>query len=183
MNKFKEATMVLNRQNRYNRARAVNYARTYALSPNPSFKYFQLYETLGGDCTNFISQCLLAGGAPMTYTTAYAWWYNKSGTYNIADDRWSVPWAVAHSLYWTLKVNNEAKNDAVKGLEVSSVAMLELGDVIFFEDDRGVMFHSTIVTGYSATDTLISQHTYEAMDIPYTKSWEARRYHYLKIRI
>ncbi|HCJ58387.1 MAG TPA: methylase [Clostridiaceae bacterium] len=175
--------MVLDRQNRYNRARAVNYAKTFALSPNPGFKYFQIYETLGGDCTNFISQCLLAGGAPMTYTTEYAWWYNKSGTYDTNDDRWSVPWAVAHSLYWTLKVNNNSNIDAAKGLEVGSAAMLELGDLIFFEDDNGVIFHSTIVTGYSPIDTLISQHTYEALNIPYIRSWEAKRYHYLKIRV
>lgn len=181
--KFKEAAMIFDRQNRYNRARAVNYARTYALSPNPSFKYFQIYETLGGDCTNFLSQCLLAGGAPMTYTGEYAWWYNKSGTYNTEDDRWSVPWAVAHSQYWTLKVNNQAHNDAAKGLEVSSVAMLELGDVIFYENDNGVIYHSVMVTGFSPTTTLVSQHTYEALDIPYIKSWPAIRYHYIKIRI
>ncbi|MCQ1528252.1 amidase domain-containing protein [Lutispora saccharofermentans] len=175
--------MISDRQNRYNRARAVNYAKTYALSPNPSFKYFKIYENLGGDCTNFISQCLLAGDAPMTYGTEHAWWYNKAGTYNTNDDSWSVPWAVAHSLYWTLKVNNEANANAVKGVEVSSVAMLELGDIIFFEDENGVIFHSTIVTGFSPTSTLVSHHTYDALDVPYTRSWRAKRYHYLKIRI
>ena len=54
--------MVLKRQNKYNRAKAVEYAKTYALSPNPSFKYFNVYETFGGDCTNlFPSVFWLAG--------------------------------------------------------------------------------------------------------------------------
>ncbi|MGI5997285.1 MAG: amidase domain-containing protein [Lutispora sp.] len=178
-----EVFIVLKRQNKYNRTQAVEYARTYALSPNPSFKYFNVYETLGGDCTNFISQCLLAGGAPMTYTGEHAWWYNKSGTSDTADDRWSVSWAVAHSLYWTLKVNNEANTNGVKGQEVSNVSTLELGDLIFYENQGGIIFHSTIVTGFSPIATLVSQHTYEARDIPYLKPWLNPRYHYMKIRI
>lgn len=175
--------MALKRQDRYNRIHAVEYAKTYALSPNLDFRYFSIYETLGGDCTNFVSQCLLAGGAPMTYEGKHAWWYNKSGTYNTSDDKWSVSWAVAHSLYWTLKVNNETDSNGVKGQEVSSVSSLELGDLIFYENQRGIIFHSAIVTGFSPAVTLVSQHSYEARDIPYLKPWLNPRYHYMKIRI
>jgi hypothetical protein len=178
-----EVFVVLKRQNKYNRAKAVEYAKTYALSPNPSFKYFNVYETFGGDCTNFVSQCLLAGGAPMTYIGEHAWWYNKSSTFSTADDRWSVSWTVAHSLYWTLKVNNETNPNGVKGQEVNSVSTLELGDLIFYENQRGIIFHSAIVTGFSPIATLVSQHTYEARDIPYLKPWLNPRYHYMKIRI
>lgn len=119
----------------------------------------------------------------MTYTGEHAWWYNKSGTYGTAYDRWSVAWTVAHSLYWTLKVNNESNINGVRGQEVRSVSMLELGDLIFYENHRGIIFHSAIVTGFSPSATLVSQHTYEARDIPYLKPWLNPRYHYIKIRI
>ena len=42
----------------YNRAAAVAYAHAWAYRRNP--RYYN-YEELGGDCTNFASQCLYAG--------------------------------------------------------------------------------------------------------------------------
>lgn len=171
------------RENKYSGLDAIRYAENYALSPNPSFKYFELYEALGGDCTNFISQCLLAGGAPMVYTTDYAWWYNKSGTYDTKDDKWSIPWAVAHSLYWTLKVNQQSGKSGPKGFEVNSVSMLELGDLIFYENNISTIYHSAIVTSFSSSGPLISQHTFEALNISYLKTWKAKRMHFMKISV
>ena len=43
----------------YNREAAVAYAQKWWNSHNPKFPVFDV------DCTNFISQCLFAGGAPM----------------------------------------------------------------------------------------------------------------------
>lgn len=42
----------------YKRNLAVAYAKKWALSRNP--KYYN-FDPVGGDCTNFISQCLYAG--------------------------------------------------------------------------------------------------------------------------
>ena len=41
----------------YNRAAAVLYAHKWAYGRNPRFYD---YENLGGDCTNFASQCIYA---------------------------------------------------------------------------------------------------------------------------
>ena len=41
----------------YNREEAVSYARKWALGRNPAYFDFQ---KLGGDCTNFASQCIYA---------------------------------------------------------------------------------------------------------------------------
>ena len=49
---------------RYNRKKAVEYALKWALDRNP--RYLD-YDDLGGDCTNFISQCLYAGIEEMNY--------------------------------------------------------------------------------------------------------------------
>ena len=43
----------------YNPSAAVNYARQWAYSRNPSYHD---YSGEGGDCANFVSQCLIAGG-------------------------------------------------------------------------------------------------------------------------
>lgn len=57
---------------RYNRARAVSYAHSWAFSRNP--EYFD-FHGIGGDCTNFCSQCLYAGYPEMNYTPNTGWYY------------------------------------------------------------------------------------------------------------
>lgn len=56
----------------YNREKAVAYAHKWAFSRN---KQYYNFDPLGGDCTNFISQCIHAGGAPMNYTRDTGWFY------------------------------------------------------------------------------------------------------------
>ncbi len=46
---------------RYERQKAIDYARAWALGRNP---VYHDYEKYGGDCTNYISQCLHAGNIP-----------------------------------------------------------------------------------------------------------------------
>ena len=43
----------------YNPWGAINYANAYCSSYNPAFNN---YRNSGGDCANFVSQCLTAGG-------------------------------------------------------------------------------------------------------------------------
>ena len=50
---IKEGFMIVTKP--YNRARAVEYAQRWALSRNPLFYDF---TGGGGNCTNFVSQCL-----------------------------------------------------------------------------------------------------------------------------
>ena len=45
----------------YDRSAAVTYAHRWAFGRNPRYYNF---DELGGDCTNFASQCLYAG-APL----------------------------------------------------------------------------------------------------------------------
>ena len=49
----------------YDRQAAVDYAHRWAYHRNPNFYNF---DELGGDCTNFASQCLYAGTGVMNYT-------------------------------------------------------------------------------------------------------------------
>lgn len=56
----------------YDRAAAVAYAHKWAYGRNPA--YFD-YEGIGGDCTNFASQCLYEGTGVMNFTPTYGWYY------------------------------------------------------------------------------------------------------------
>lgn len=56
----------------YDRIAAVRYAHRWAYGRNP--KYYN-YDELGGDCTNFASQCLYAGTGIMNYTYTFGWYY------------------------------------------------------------------------------------------------------------
>lgn len=171
------------RQNKYLRVNAVKYALTYALTPNPAFRYFPLTNDTSGDCANFVSQCLLAGGAPMDFNLKRPWWYKTNGTSNVKDDTWSISWAVAHSLYYYLKVNEEKNSSGVKGLEIYNKNQLQIGDLIFFEDINKVIFHSAIITSFSGNEPLISHHSFEALNIFYKSSWPASKYHFIKVSI
>lgn len=48
----------------YNREKAKQYAKKWAYLRNPS--YYD-YDKIGGDCTNFVSQCIFAGAGHMNY--------------------------------------------------------------------------------------------------------------------
>jgi len=56
----------------YDREAAVQYAHRWAYDRNPRFYN---YDEIGGDCTNFASQCLYAGTGVMNYTPVYGWYY------------------------------------------------------------------------------------------------------------
>lgn len=56
----------------YDRKAAVGYAHRWAYGRNPAFYD---YEQLGGDCTNFASQCIFAGCGIMNFTPTYGWYY------------------------------------------------------------------------------------------------------------
>jgi hypothetical protein len=56
----------------YARESAVAYARRWALERNPKYHNF---VGQGGDCTNFVSQCIYAGACQMDYRRTFGWYY------------------------------------------------------------------------------------------------------------
>ncbi|AXF58057.1 hypothetical protein DT065_17895 [Salicibibacter kimchii] len=114
----------------YNRLEAVKYAERWWDAYNPQYHHF------ADNCTNFISQCLKAGEAPMhgAPQRGRGWWYTG--------DNWSYSWAVAHSMRWYL-------SGATKGLmakEVERASDLQPGDIICYDfDGDGHWEHTTIV--------------------------------------
>lgn len=136
----------------YDRTQAVQYAAMWWSSFNPMFRAFR------DDCTNFISQCLWAGGMPMELTGRRdkGWWYLGP------NENWSFSWAVAHSLRWYLDVSG-------RGHKRESAHQLELGDVISYDwDGDHTWQHNTIVVGYDADgEPLVAAHTAAAWGRPW----------------
>ncbi|XJZ27956.1 amidase domain-containing protein [Bacillota bacterium Lsc_1132] len=132
----------------YNRLKAVQYAERWWNSYNPAYKKFEV------DCTNFISQCLHEGGAPMN---GYP---NRSKGWWLMNHNWSYSWAVANSLRLYLSTSRVG----LRAREVSSPDQLSLGDVICYDfQGDGRFDHNTIVTGKDAYGMpLVNAHTYNS---------------------
>ncbi len=129
----------------YDRRAAVQYAEHWWNSYNPAYRKFDV------DCTNYISQCLRAGGAPMRGIPdrGNGWWYQA--------DNWSYSWAVAHSLRWYLS----GSTTGLKGKEKESAQDLIPGDVICYDfQGNGKWDHNTIVVAKDANGMpLVNAHT------------------------
>lgn len=130
---------------RYNRLKAVQYAERWWNDHNPAYKKFDV------DCTNFVSQCIHAGGAPM------AGYPNRSSGWWMRNNNWSFSWSVAHALRWYLP----GAKGGLRAVEVKNPGELLLGDVICYDfEGDGRFNHNTIVTGKDANGMpLVNAHT------------------------
>ena len=129
----------------YNRINAVEYAKKWALSRNP--RYFD-FHGIGGDCTNFASQCIYAGAGVMNYTRDYGWYY-------ISPDDRSAAWSGVEYLYRFL-TTNESVGPIGRDADLSEI---QLGDVIFLSNGQR-KYHTLVVTEFAPDgEILICAHT------------------------
>lgn len=135
----------------YDRAAAVAYARRWALSRNPAYYNF---EHVGGDCTNFASQCLLAGSHIMNYTPVVGWYYRTSS------DR-TASWTGVEYLYNFLMFN---RSTGPYAREVSREEV-EPGDIVQLGMKNGRFYHSPVVVAVSPL-LLVAAHSLDAMNKP-----------------
>lgn len=134
----------------YNRERAVEYARRWALDRNPLFVDF---TGQGGNCTNFVSQCVYAGSCVMNYTMTFGWYYISS------QDR-APSWSGVEYFY-DFMVNNDGAGPFMR-----QVRRRELmpGDVIQLADDGGDFYHTLIVSEIRGATILVCAHSDDALD-------------------
>ncbi len=135
----------------YRREEAAAYADRWWQEGNPEF------ETFAVDCTNYVSQCLFAGGAPINYTgkRETGWWYRG---YNGGQEWWSYSWSVSDSLQRYLSTS---RGIGLRAELVNRPEQLMLGDIIQYDwDGNGQYQHSTIVTAFDAGGMpLVNAHT------------------------
>ena len=157
----------------FQESQAVDDSSGRSRLPNPDYHYFQIYGNIGGDCTNFVSQCLFAGGIEQVIDSVAPWWYKDK-------NNWAIAWINAHSLYWCLKIRDRQKLTGPRGSEVDSVDELELGDLIFYENINGGIDHVGIITGFRYGLPTITQHSPELVNISYLKTNKSKMY-FMKI--
>ena len=132
----------------FDREKAVAYARRWPFSRNPAYYDF---SAIGGDCTNFASQCIFAGAGVMNFTPVYGWFYRS------ASDR-TASWTGVEYLYNFL-VSNEGAGPFA---EVVPLEKLELGDIVQLGRETGDFYHSPVVVGFSGGNILVAAHSYDA---------------------
>lgn len=140
----------------YNRRAAVAYARRWALGRNPRFYDF---SDIGGDCTNFASQCLYAGSLVMNFTPVLGWYY-------LSVNNRTPSWTGVRFLYEFLVTNRTA---AVFARE-TDIGGIQPGDIVQLGDAEGYFYHSPVITEVGACpapeNILVCAHSYDALDRP-----------------
>ena len=155
----------------YNRDRAVEYAKTWALSRNPLFLDF---TGQGGNCTNFVSQCLFAGCGVMNYTPTFGWYYRSP------NDR-APAWTGVEALYDFLvgAPDFAAANGGIGpyATDARTARQIELGDVVQLANEAGDFYHTLIICGFTDDDILVCAQSDDALERPLST------YNYTSLRI
>lgn len=154
---------------RYIRDDAVKYALSWWNKANPDFYNF---DKIGGDCTNFVSQCIYYGGITMDYSSNG--WYYKS--LNSRAPAWT-----GVSEFYNYGVNNN-KSDGVRLIECN-IEDATIGDIVQI-DLYGTGFHHTaIITeklGNTFSNVFITCHTVSAKNKPLSR-YKIKNIRFLKV--
>lgn len=159
----------------YDREEAVAYAHQWAFARNPGYYDF---SKLGGDCTNFISQCVYAGSGVMNEKPVYGWYYHT------LNDR-TASWTGAEYFYRFI-AGNQGRGPF--GYE-TSLESLQTGDVIQLTFDGWVFSHSVLVVAKEEPVTpqtvWIATHSVDSDNRPLASySYERARYiHLFGVRV
>ena len=143
----------------YNRARAVEYARTWALRRNPLFIDF---TGIGGNCTNFVSQAVLAGSCTMNYTPEFGWYY-------ISPDERAPAWSSVEAFYSYLTGKPEfAEQNGGAGPYAVEVAReaAQVGDAVQYATADGDWYHTVMITSIEDGEIYVSAQSDDALDRP-----------------
>lgn len=134
-----------------NHSAELRYAKQWAYSRNPAYYNF---DEIGGDCTNFVSQCLYAGGAVMNYTRDTGWYY--ASLHNRA-----AAWTGVEYFY-RFMTQNKSIGPFGKAVLLREV---EAGDVIQLGRE-GKFYHSLLVVDVQDGMPYIATHTRDAFHLP-----------------
>ena len=155
----------------YDRERAVEYARRWALSRNPLFIDF---TGQGGDCTSFVSQCVFAGTGIMNYTDTYGWYYisptDRAPAWSGVDEFFGFVTGVP-------EFTEANGGTGPQGIDVKDGRIIEIGDIIQLANSQGQFYHSLIISGFTDDDILICAHSNDALDRPIST------YNYTTLRV
>jgi len=154
----------------YNRSKAVDYAHFWAFKRNPQYYDF---TGIGGDCTNFCSQCLYSAARIFNYNSNLGWYYHNAGSR-------SPSWTDVEYLYKFL-VSNKGAGPYGQECDIGNIAE---GDLIQLSFDGLRFSHSLIVVGIdgaSPEKIYIATHSYDSDNRPlYTYAYKHIRFIHIK---
>lgn len=141
----------------YDRRAAVQYAHRWAYGRNPAFYD---YENIGGDCTNFASQCIYAGGGVMNFLPTFGWYY-------IDANQKAPAWTGVEFLFNFL--TRPQPSVGPKGRECQ-LWELRPGDLVQLSLSGKGWQHLPVVVSaqppYGPEDILVAAHSFDADDRP-----------------
>ena len=137
---------------KYDREKAVLYAERYAFSQNPIFGDFR---EIGGNCTNFVSQCIYAGACKMNYTKTFGWYY-------ISLVERAPAWTGVDYFY-NFMTQNQGVGPYGKEAQRDEC---EIGDAIQLGRIQDGFYHTLIIVGFENDDILVAAQTDNALRRP-----------------
>ena len=142
----------------YRREEAVEYAHRWAYGRNPKFYD---YENIGGDCTNFASQCVYAGTGVMNFTPTFGWYYRD------ANDKAPAWTGVEYFRNFLLRSDESA---GPVSEELFDLRKAEPGDVVQLSFDGKAFQHSPVIVAVEdvgdPSGILLAAHSYDADNRP-----------------
>lgn len=154
-NFFSNSNYAERKVSNFNVSAACYYAEKFALNYNPEYKSF---SGIGGDCTNFMSQILHAGG------------FKKTATWK----PYTHAWIRVEEFYLYLTRQN-------LGIKLPNDTYLDRGCLIqFYTPAIGRFFHNGFITyKLQNNDCLYCCHSYDRLNYPLSKIYPVR---YPKLR-
>ena len=124
----------------YDASAAVSYAHTYWQSYNPNYTDC---NPLGGDCANFVSQSLYAGGIP------------QDGTWKPGSSAWQYcPSMVAYF------------SERYRVIDYADADDIKVGNPVFYWNTSSNRWsHAAICTGFSGNTPLVTAHNKDRLDV------------------
>ena len=135
-------TIEANAAGTYNSTNAVNYAKKYWNNYNPNYRNF---NSVGGDCANFVSQCLKAGGL------------KTDGTWNC----YSLAWVNCQAQL------NYLKSQGYKATDWAKASDLQVGDVVYYYNGSTIC-HTAICTKVANGQAYVTAHNKNHVDYEWT---------------
>ena len=143
----------------YDRGKAVEYARRWALSRNP---LFEDYTGIGGDCTNFVSQAIYAGTCVQNFTPDYGWYYISP------ENRAPAFTSVEYFYDFMTGAPEFARENGGTGPFGFPIPLsrVQPGDVVQLSDEAGDFYHTLIVSAVENGEIYVCAHSDDALDRP-----------------
>lgn len=172
---------------KYNRQQAVEYADKYYTKYNSKYKD---YNGIGGDCTNYVSQCIgdkeEGGGLAFDRT-----WFCTYPKYSKAEGSRAFVNADAFKAYLVYSgrgrvIKRGTFSEITKPTEDNPIGIVEkiqIGDLICYEK-KGQIDHFSIVTAKDSKGyPMINSHTTDRYHVPFDLGWGSKtvRFHLIRI--